>query len=155
MKPSPKKNVKVQLVKLLAMTMSVCYLANPLHRQIKELLHELSHGLELPNHVLSHENTTDMTFVKDDHHSHSKSITSHTHHLIDFLDTLFKASNEDKSSNDPRFLKLKLDKHLTCYTLQLPSNFEITTFKYFEPPKVLHPQEQFKSLDHPPQYFIS
>ncbi|GAB5472884.1 MAG: hypothetical protein Mars2KO_09830 [Maribacter sp.] len=154
MKPVPKKKAKVQLIKILAMTMSICYLANPLQRQINIVLHELSHGLELPSHVLSHENTTNMTFMADSHHSHGKSITDHTHHLIDFLDTLFEASNEDQGSEDPLFLKSKLDKHLTYYELLLPSYFEIVMLKCFIPPKGLQTQGLFKDLDHPPQYLL-
>lgn len=153
MKPVPKK-VKVRLVKLLAMTMSICYLAHPLQLQINTLLHELSHGLELPNHVLSHENTTDLTYAVDSHHSHGKRITDHTHHLIDFLDILFQASNDDKNPKDAMFSKLKLDKHLTYYELLLPPYFEMGMFKCFLPPKGMQTQEQFNNLDPPPQYLL-
>lgn len=142
--------MKVRSVKFLATLMSICYLANPLHRQINGLLHGLSHSLEIPHYVMSHDYDTSVDSLSENH-AHDTNHLDHSHHFIDILDLLFEASKNDGGSGDSWLLKSKFDKHLGYQSLKLPRHFETTTFVSFPPPKVFLPEREPKQPDQPPK----
>lgn len=131
--------------------MSICYLMNPLQQQINLVLHELSHGLELPDYVLAHK--TDPNAIIETHidHSHYDDTFTHKHNLIDFINTIFQASNENNNSDDSQLTKTKWDKHISTYGLKLLPIFERPMAKNFCTPKPLLQQGHFERLGRPPQ----
>ncbi len=134
--------------------MSICYLVNPLQQQIGIVLHEISHGLELPNYVMSHKTKVNANSEIHLKHSHDMVTSDHEHNLIDFIDTLFQASDESNHSNDSLFIEIKWDKHISSYSLKLPKTFKIIIANNFCSLQHLLKQEQYERLGRPPQKFI-
>ncbi len=148
------KGLKPKLIKHMALLVSICYLVNPLQQQISMVLHEISHDLEFPHYVMSHEtnlNTNSEIHLK---HSHHVVTSDHEHNLIDFIDTLFQGLDESNPSNDSLFTEIKWDKHISSYGLKLPGNFKIIMANNFCPHKQLKQHEQYERLGRPPQNFI-
>lgn len=118
------KGFKPKFIKQMALLMSICYLMNPLQQQINTVLHNISHGLELPNSVLSHKaNST--TEAQEIHvaHEHDRTAAEHEHLLIDFIASIFEASNQENDSDNSQLVEVKWDKHISVYQFKLPDSF--------------------------------
>lgn len=102
------KEIKRHVVKVVAIIISVIYLVLPIHNEVKSLLHSISHSLEMPNVVMSH------NYQKHQVIDYEKSErTAHKHKLIDLLDYVFGADSSEKDSNKPYNLEHKVDKHFS------------------------------------------
>lgn len=134
--------------------MSICYLINPLQVQVYTILHEISHGIELPSYVMTHETNSKGIIETHMDHSHDMEAIDHEHNLIDFVNTIFQESNESNDSNDSQLTDTKWDKHITSYGLKLPPYFEIRIADNFYMSKQFLQQGQFKRLGRPPQNLI-
>ena len=71
------------------------------------MLHELSHGLELPDYVMVHESDSHSVFKTHTDHSNHDTSLDHEHMLIDLINTIFQESNESNNSNDLTSLEAK------------------------------------------------
>ena len=154
MKTGFTKGLKPLFIKKMALLMSICYLMNPLQQQINTVLHELSHGLELPNYVMTHEIDSKDAFETHVDDSHYDNAFTHKHTLVDFINTIFQASNDNNNSNDSQHTEITWDKHITSNRLELPPKFELLIAKNFSAPKQLLQEGQFKKLGRPPQNFM-
>lgn len=146
-----KKGLKPQYIKQLALLMSICYLLNPLQHQINTVLHELSHGLEMPSSLLSHETPLDTSSKVHESHDHSEHVDEHEHLIVGFLNTIFEASNQDDASGNSQLVEIKWDKHITSYQFTLTPNFKNKIEKHFFPSKEKLKLGHSKKLEEPPQ----
>ncbi len=114
------QDVRPFLIKGVAVLMGICYLLAPMHRQMGIVLHSVSHFLEMPGHVMSHAAVSNHdSFTKHQHEAHEKLVNVHKHQVIDFLDSIFKASNHEGESQDALTTQIKIDKHfiISKYTI--------------------------------------
>jgi len=145
------KGLKPKFIKQIALLMSICYLINPLQNQIIEVLHSLSHSLEIPSSIFTHENKSITAFESHESHSHDNRVSEHEHELIDLVDLILDGSSEDKDSEDAPLKEFKVKKHLVAYSLKLPFKFFVNSSKttFFYHPKLKDGHPQIISL--PPQ----
>lgn len=112
----------------MAMFMGICYLANPMHQQINSVFHEISHLLEAPNTLVSHQSDQ-----MDNHHEyheggeHTLATADHRHTLLDLIDSIFDASDTQHPEDDTALILIKYDKHISSRYLILPKIFSFTT----------------------------
>ena len=146
------KGLKPLIIKQLALLIGICYLLNPLQNQINEVFHVVSHALETPNYIISHDSNTIYEHQSYEHSYHRFGDLDHDHLLVDFINSVLEASNDNEDSEDSILTQTTIDKHLNTYQFQIPAcfNFDI-------PPKFWWPQEQYKLVDlnqlkEPPQY---
>jgi hypothetical protein len=102
------KSLKTHIIKLLAVTIGMIYLLMPMHKEVKHVLHSLSHSIE--NLSLVHHD-------HDHHHEDVKSkvseasVSHHEHKIINLLDYLTTAKNHHKESKNSKTLDVEFDKH--------------------------------------------
>lgn len=108
--------------------MGICYLANPIHHQIRTVFHEISHLLEAPETVISHHlHTTGHDHYAHEKDEHSMVSADHQHTLLNLMDSIFDASDEQNSEDDTALLLIKCDKHISSSQVILPKLFSLTT----------------------------
>ncbi len=108
----------------MAVFIALLYLLQPLHEPIKLVVHSVSHFVQKPAQIISHnESYNTGTTAHHEYHSHQYHQVSHDHGVIDFLDALF--SGEDKESNDDQTIVeiQKIDKHNIVNTLGWETSF--------------------------------
>lgn len=78
----------------------------PLQKEIKYVLHSMSHALEMPDNLISHHQNENLNYI-------SKSSTKkyHEHNILDIFDGLSEANNNTKNKNVPKIIDIKIDKH--------------------------------------------
>ena len=81
-------------VRRLAFLMSICYLLNPLHVQISDVLHALTHGVQTTDQLISHSSVASKDQSKVHHYHDHTTPKDHDHGLIDFITTLFENSHD-------------------------------------------------------------
>lgn len=111
----------------MALLMGICYLANPMHRQISSVFHEISHVLESPEAILSHPHQADHNHGIHEDGEHHFAATDHQHGLLDLMDSIFDASDEQHPEDDTALPLTKCDKHIGSRHLILPELFPFTT----------------------------
>lgn len=146
------KGLKPKFIKQMALLMSICYLMTPLQNQITSVLHELSHGLEMPNSVLSHK-ANEHSFIEiHNPHEHKTQNSSHEHPLIDLVDLVFDSSKENHKSDKKSLSKVELKKHITFDEVILPIKFQNKTNKLFFAYDTALLVGFSEELDAPPKY---
>ncbi|TMM53770.1 hypothetical protein FEE95_17885 [Maribacter algarum] len=148
------KGLKPFLIKRLALLIGLCYLLNPMQKQISIIFHEVSHALEIPNYVMSHSPNSSYDHQSYDHIDYHVDDITHEHILVDFFDSVFKAFDENDGAEDSLFTQNKIDKHITTYQFHIQKHFTISV-----PEKFWFTQDKLesghrKSLKEPPQYFL-
>lgn len=103
---------KVIYTKYLALLIGVFYLANPLQEQIGTVFHEVSHFFEVPDNVIGHEMPANPVETAHHYHEHIYIDDEHEHEIIDFLTSIFDASDEDEAE-ESLLTKIKFDKHIS------------------------------------------
>ena len=145
------QGLKPKLFKQIALLMSICYLLGPLQTLLTELLHELSHGLEMPTSVLSHE-TTAYDYMEVHHsHAHDNPKADHDHKFIDLVVSIFEASNKNHESDKNSTIETKLKKHITAEVMVVLIQFLEKAPKKFGTFKVPLHLGHSKVPDIPPQ----
>ena len=114
------KGLKPLLIQRIAMFMAICYLLNPLHQQITLVLHEISHSLEIPDYVMSHNTNSHHEYET---HDYSMDEIEHDHNLIDLLASVLEASNDKDDSENSNVVKVKIDKHISKFQIDLQNHF--------------------------------
>jgi len=148
------KGLKPLLIKRLALLMGICYLMNPLQQQIKTIFHTISHAIEVPNSVMGHNSNSENDEIHG-HHAHQTDAIQHDHSLIDLIDSVLSASNENKDSEDSILIEIKIDKHITTYQFALFENLALEKLSNFWAPKEKQKRGYFQNEKEPPQYFPS
>lgn len=116
----------------MALFMGICYLANPLHQQIGNVFHEISHVLESPEALASHPNSGHHDLEVHDHANykagaHRLASTDHRHDLLDLIDAIFDASDAQNSDEQTVLILIKWDKHISSQHYVLRHLFPLTT----------------------------
>lgn len=136
------------------MFIGICYLANPLQNQISTVFHEISHVLEVPENLLSHPIASN--HGNDTHHydEHYKLVEDHQHKLIDLIDSILNASDNDEPSKESLLTDIKFDKHITTrnYTIKkvLPTSVQAN---HGTPKNKIH-TGHLEVLEKPPRNFL-
>ncbi len=100
------KSFKIHIVKFIAIVISILYIFMPIHKEVKSMLHTMSHYLQMPNTVLSHNLDDNLDY------KYSKStISNHEHVLIDILDFFSDDNSQNTDSNKPGLVDISIDKH--------------------------------------------
>lgn len=118
MKKKEKNRIKSFVVVIATICISTFYVLGPLHQQIADWAHTLSHKLET-----SHNNT----FEKSEGHSHNdhsfnhdeNDFREHKHGLIAIFDSFFKNFNNDKPADETILTHFKIDKHIIINSLAI------------------------------------
>ncbi len=107
-----RKNIRSLFLRRIAVLISICYLLGPLHQPMNTFLHFVSHQLEAPAHILSHENDLANHGVNDDEaHGMLVNQETHDHQIIDLLESFLKTSNSEQPIEDSFISKVQIDKH--------------------------------------------
>ena len=95
---------------------SITYLVMPIHKEVKSTLHSISHFLEMPKNILSHNKSENLNYKT------ISTFSYHEHKILDILDVLSKTNTSDSESNQQRVVFSKIDKHY--YT----SKYKVSNF---------------------------
>ena len=111
-----RKEIRLQLVQCWAVLMAVCYVLSPLHNQVGDLMHMISHELESPEYVIAHADQGEHNF--EVHLEHKvQTASQHEHAVISFVKSFLESSGStDPFHTDQKQLKLDIDKHLNEYS---------------------------------------
>ncbi len=148
------KWVKPMFIKQIAMLMCICYLLNPMYHQVNNLLHTISHGLEIPDVVLSHQaRASDAHNYSHGYHEHGISEVQHKHSFIDFVNAIFEALNTEDQSSDTSIKDKKIDKHIATQQYHLHKLITINVdVVFWEFVRKSHVGYQY-TTDRPPENF--
>ena len=118
--------IKSFVIAMTALLMSAFYVFGPVHNQISEWTHSLSHSVENFSHAIFKENVHHHN--AHDFEIHQGESTAHKHGIIELFDSFFDAANhEDSSGEDSIIINIKIDKHLVTYH-QYPKFEELVIF---------------------------
>lgn len=132
-KSKHQKGLKPFAIKSMALLMGICYLANPLHEQIRTVFHGISHLVDAPGTILDHppfSNPHEHGLQEHGLHQsgeHRLASKDHEHTVLDLIDSLFDTSDKQDPENDTLLPILKWDKHITSSTYTLPHIHPIAT----------------------------
>ncbi len=130
--------------------MVMCYILGPFHNQINEMLHFLSHELEMPDTIISHSDNSVDSHNEGGHYALTQ--TKHDHGFLEFLNKFLEVSDTESDNENPNTIKQKIDKHIRIkkkmsrfYSLTFESKsvwffiqecmLEGYIFKVFQPPQ--------------------
>lgn len=131
MNNNTQKGFKPFIFKFVVIAMSMCYVLGPLHKDISNLLHIVSHQLEMENSGVAHA-SLEHTNHDQLHHFNSVSENHHSHKILDVLNHILEASNtetntDNDTENHEKLIK-KIDKHT-----RIARNFKTqNSFPYFK-----------------------
>ncbi len=147
------KGLKPLLIKRLAMLIGICYLLNPLHDQLNDVLHAISHGIEMPNNIIEHNSAVLSNDHHHDQHLHEALSENHEHVVLTTIDLFFGTSDDHEGSNENIPVQLKIDKHITSSTYQrLPYFFLQVEHVFLNPFKRIKEGHKRKK-ENPPRNF--
>ena len=106
--------INIHIVKITAVVISLLYVLMPLHNEFKSVLHSMSHYLEMPDVVLSHNQNENLNYK-------SSTNSFHGHKIIDLLDYLSDDTNNKEDSNKANLVDNKIDKHFYPSKYNLPN----------------------------------
>jgi hypothetical protein len=141
------KDIKKYIIKVVAVIVSFMYLLTPIHSEVIDALHSLSHGfLSKPTFVLSHGSQINLEQRLD-----NVSMLSHDHKIIDFIDNIFTNKKQSKGSEIPIFNNIKIDKHVCSSKYKLFENISFqdsnNSYAYLEQMEDFYYKKQIR----PPQ----
>ena len=111
MKRNKSKGLEPPVVKAIIVTMSLLYILSPLHMEISKLVHSISHAIEMPDTVLSHQNKT--AFIKTHNSFEHESVNvNHDHEILDFLETILEETNTKSEFPNTLSKPKNVDKHI-------------------------------------------
>lgn len=117
--------LNIHIVKFSAVVISLIYILMPLHNEFKSVFHSISHYLEMPDVVLSHNQNENLNYK-------TSTNSFHSHKIIDLLDYLEDDTNNNEDSNKANLVDNKIDKHF------YPSKYNIPELVDKKPTQELH-----------------
>lgn len=100
------KKLKARIIKFTAIAISLMYVFMPLHKEVKYVLHGISHALEKPDNLISHNQNENLNY------KFKVSKTKyHEHNILDLMDAFSELNNSTKNPNVPSIIDIKIDKH--------------------------------------------
>jgi hypothetical protein len=91
----------------------------PINKEFISTLHNISHFLEIPDAILSHNQNKNLSYKVT-----APNITFHEHKILDLLDNLIKTNNENNDSNNQDVVISKIDKHFHLSKYKVSKLFE-------------------------------
>lgn len=116
MKTTVSKGLKPFVFHLIIVAMSVLYVFGPVHVEVNKLLHSISHGLEMPDYILDHQNTSGSHTNIHKSETHENIAVYHDHKVITLLDKILEGADQNSDDSDIQTIIFKIDKHITHYT---------------------------------------
>lgn len=124
MEKKSQKGFKPLILRTIAILIGICYLVHPLHQQISNVLHSVSHTMALSQPILSHDYQS--TGIDETHGQDGHEIASvdHHHDFLDFVGELFDTSDtSDEYPGKTQKRDTKMSKHvLARFELVLPQD---------------------------------
>jgi len=103
-----KSTYKNYLIKTISVCIGLLYLVQPLHQQINDIIHEVSHQLSAPDNLIAHDK---INHHLNDFHQHAKKEAfKHDHRFLSFINIFLKHLDFSDTTNDSlhqKNLKLK------------------------------------------------
>ena len=113
------KRCKIHIVKFIAIVISIIYVLMPIHKELKSALHSISHFLQMPDHLISHNQNENLNYeVK------VPTILYHEHKILNLLDAFTDANTSANESNKPNLVDSIIDKHFYSSKYSLPKLIE-------------------------------
>lgn len=110
------KGLKPFIIKLVIITMSICYVLGPAYHEVNEILHFLSHHLEKPSYIITHSKHVNIAFknatIDNNHRKKSIELKSHSHEFIDFFAGILKTSGVENTPVNTNQTVQKIDKFI-------------------------------------------
>jgi len=113
--------------------MSVLYVFGPVHIEIHKFLHTISHGLEMPDFILGHQNTSGSHINTHKSETHKNIAAYHDHKVITLVDKILEGSDQNNDNSDIQTIIFKIDKHITHYTDNPEESFTILSLETIQP----------------------
>lgn len=105
--------LNIHIVKFSAVVISLIYILMPLHNEFKSALHSMSHYLEMPDVVLTHNQHENLNYK-------TSTNSFHGHKIIDLLDYFADDTNNNEDSNKANLVDNKIDKHFYPSKYNIP-----------------------------------
>lgn len=102
------KRLKIHIVKLSTFVIGMFYMLMPIHKEIKSVLHSISHSIEMSG-FMQHHNHSQNGHLKNA--ISELNIPEHDHKIISLLDYLIDAEDHRKESKKSNTKNLEIDKH--------------------------------------------
>lgn len=115
MKTNTSKGLKPFISKVLIICMSVLYIFSPVHVEVNMLLHEIVHGLKMPDYVLSHKKVSrhySNTIKIHESDQHQRITGHHNHEIIELVEKILESVNQGSNTSDSQIISHKIDKHI-------------------------------------------
>lgn len=146
----PKNNIKTFLISNIALLISLCYVIHPLHQQLSNVWHAVSHSVEMPTYVLGHGNAGQSYANQNVHETRDHNAQSdHDHGILNFINAAFDSSE----SPETPISETKIDKHLvTVYALNRMYSNVLSVANFYEIEEHVFRGHQGKMYQ-PPQNF--
>ena len=97
------------VIKVMVISMSICYVFGPSHNEIDKMLHFIVHQLDQPESLLTHSNLDDKHHVD---HNLKVNNKEHQHTVLDTLSKILKVCGLDDEPDNEKIVLRKIDKHL-------------------------------------------
>ncbi len=118
MKINVSKGLKPFIIKTIIICMSVIYVFGPVHVEVNKFLHTITHGLEMPDYMISHKDISNDDFnILEIHESdeHKSVVTHHDHEFIELVEKILEGADQGNDSSDSKVISHKIDKHINLY----------------------------------------
>jgi len=104
------KRLKIHIVKFLAIVISIVYLLMPIHKEVKSALHSMSHYVQMPDVIMSHNHNENQNYKFKE-----STLAHHEHQIIDLLDGIFDSDSNGSEDNqrESTTIEFKINKHIT------------------------------------------
>tara|TARA_R110002049_G_scaffold309289_2_gene520262 strand:- start:45746 stop:46192 length:447 start_codon:yes stop_codon:yes gene_type:complete len=119
------ENLKTHIIKLFALAIGMIYLLMPIHKEVKSVLHSLSHSIENLNFSIHHDHAHTHQHENLKKEFSEATVLHHKHKIINILDYLTEASDHHKESKNSKILDVEFDKHFhssNYSAIKFPSN---------------------------------
>jgi len=123
--PSKNQNsIKQFIIRAMALTITLCYIFGPLHVQVSNILHTISHNFNAPTYVLQHDADHNNEYIK--HLNSGTALTNHQpthqHQFLELLETIFNANGNNNNEGETTLNDFKIKKHIVLDTYAFVGN---------------------------------
>lgn len=103
--------IKEKYKKITVILLCIFFVLGPLHKQISKALHAITHAIEMPDHIISH-NSKKLHIQTHNSIKHIAKKTKHNHKILDLV-TDFLNFNKNSTLPQNKIIKSNIvDKHI-------------------------------------------
>lgn len=110
------KGFKPFIIKLVIITLSICYVLGPAHLEVKKMLHIFAHHIQKPSFVITHSGHDNSAYKKlitqNKGQLGSVRVEPHSHEIIDWFAGILKHVRPEKVPLGNNNITFKIDKHI-------------------------------------------